>query len=182
MPSTSLVVTYAIAATALSYLIYFDYKRRNSPDFRRHLKKSTKKHERAKTVAAEAEQNQLKTKIETSLRESLQNDPLPEGLEEREKFFVAEVARADDMLNSGDGNHFEAALAFYRALRVYPSPVDLLGIYDKSLKAPTLDILRMMIIIEPPQAIASVLNNAAAAGGLSGAGLESLANRDLNVD
>jgi len=40
---------------------------------------------------------------------------------------------------------FEAALEFYRAMKVYPSPGDLLGIYDSTVKKEVLDILAEMI-------------------------------------
>ena len=142
----------------VSYLIYFDYKRRNSPEFRRQLRKSAKKHQKAKELAAEASKNEFKTKIEQVLKDSLVNDPIPEGLKEREKFFGEEVARADELLNTpGETNQVDAALAFYRALRVYPSPIDLLNLYDKSLKPPVLEILRTMVVLEPPPSLVSVL-------------------------
>lgn len=32
--------------------------------------------------------------------------------------------------------HLPAALAFYRALRVYPSPLELIAIYDKTVPPP----------------------------------------------
>jgi import receptor subunit TOM20 len=146
----------------VGYLFYFDYKRRNSPDFRKQLKKTAKKHAKQQEAAAEADKNELKNKVRKILQDSLKNDPIPESLQEREKFFVDEVARADELLTKpGDENEIHAALAFYRALRVYPSPVDLLNIYDKSLKPPVLEILRAMIVIEPPPAIANIMGEAA---------------------
>ena len=39
----------------------------------------------------------------------------------------------------------EAALCFYKALKVYPQPRDLISIYDKTVPKPVLDILAEMI-------------------------------------
>lgn len=43
----------------------------------------------------------------------------------------------------------EAALCFYRALKVYPQPRDLIGIYDKTVPKPIIDILAEMIAADP---------------------------------
>lgn len=163
MPSTSAIITSAVAASAIGYLVYFDYKRRNDPQFRRNLKKAEQKYKKEKELLASAEKEQLKTQIEQALRDSLANDPVPASLEEREKFFVSEIARADELLNQGESQAIPAALAFYRALSVYPSPVDLLGIYDKSVRQPVLDILRTMVLLEPPAALKNVFGGSAAA-------------------
>jgi import receptor subunit TOM20 len=141
--------------------VYFDYKRRSSVEFRKQLKKSAKKHIKEQKLAAEVGKSELRSKIQTVVKESLENDPLPDGLQEREKFFLAEVQRADELSNAGEAEYLNAALAFYRALRVYPNPVDLLNIYDKTLKEPIMDILRIMILLDPPPAIASALGGAA---------------------
>jgi len=39
----------------------------------------------------------------------------------------------------------EAALCFYKALKVYPQPKDLIGIYDKTVPKEILEILAEMI-------------------------------------
>lgn len=43
----------------------------------------------------------------------------------------------------------EAALCFYKALKVYPQPGDLIQIYDKTVPKPILDILAEMIASDP---------------------------------
>lgn len=43
----------------------------------------------------------------------------------------------------------EAALCFYKALKVYPQPSDLISIYDKTVPKPVLDILAEMIATDP---------------------------------
>ena len=43
----------------------------------------------------------------------------------------------------------EAALCFYKALKVYPQPSDLISIYDKTVPKPILDVLADMIALDP---------------------------------
>ncbi|KAF5101792.1 hypothetical protein D0Z00_000654 [Geotrichum galactomycetum] len=173
MPSSSTIITSAVAVSAISYLVYFDYKRRNDAEFRRSLRKAERNFNKQRESAATAELAERKTKIQLALKNSLLNDPLPVSAAEREQFFVAEISRADELINistatgSEDG-YIQAALAFYRALSVYPNPIDLLSIYDKSIKQPVLDIFRTMVLLEPPEAIKSSFESSALAGGLGG--------------
>jgi len=46
-------------------------------------------------------------------------------------------------------DQIEAALCFYKALKVYPQPSDLISIYDKTVPKPVLDILAEMIAADP---------------------------------
>ena len=46
-------------------------------------------------------------------------------------------------------DQIEAALCFYKALKVYPQPGDLINIYDKTVPKPVLDILAEMIATDP---------------------------------
>lgn len=148
----------------VSYLVYFDYRRRNDAEFRRQLKKTERKYLKEKEMLVNAEQNVLKVQIEKALKDSLAKDPLPEDMAARENFFVSEIARADELIDLGESQAIPAALAFYRALSVYPNPVDLLSIYDKSVKEPVLSILRTMLLIEPPATIKNVFGGSAAGG------------------
>ena len=43
----------------------------------------------------------------------------------------------------------EAALCFYRALKVYPQPSDLMKIYDKTVPKAVISILAEMIAYDP---------------------------------
>lgn len=57
----------------------------------------------------------------------------PTEVEEREAYFMNEVAVGEQLLAQGDGKAVEAALCFYRALKVYPDQKNLLGIYEKTV-------------------------------------------------
>lgn len=50
-----------------------------------------------------------------------------------------------EILIETGNNNIEAALCFYKALKVYPQPKDLISIYDKTVPRAVLDILAEMI-------------------------------------
>lgn len=52
-------------------------------------------------------------------------------------------------MSSLGSKQVEAALCFYKALKVYPQPKDLIGIYDKTVPKPVIDILAEMIAQDP---------------------------------
>ena len=45
-------------------------------------------------------------------------------------------------------DQIQAALAFYRALKVYPQPKDLISIYDKTVPKEVLEILAEMVAMD----------------------------------
>lgn len=45
-------------------------------------------------------------------------------------------------------DQIEAALAFYKALKVYPQPKDLISIYDKTVPKEVLEILAEMVAMD----------------------------------
>ena len=54
----------------------------------------------------------------------------------------------------------DTALCFYKALKVYPQPSDLINIYDKTVPKPVLDILAEMIASDPGIRVAAFPNSA----------------------
>ena len=63
-----------------------------------------------------------------------------------------------------EASEIDAALHFYKALKVYPQPSDLIGIYDKTVPKPVLDVLADMIALDPSIPVRSF------GGGGSGSG------------
>lgn len=45
-------------------------------------------------------------------------------------------------------DQIEAAIAFYKALKVYPQPKDLISIYDKTVPKEVLEILAEMVAMD----------------------------------
>jgi import receptor subunit TOM20 len=134
--------------SCISSAIYFDHRRRTDPGFRRQLKKESKRQARAAKEEAEAQTAKQRQAVRAAVEEAKQ-EGFPAEVEEREAYFMQEVARGETL--SGDGtrdndivtrnlakhstgtDNVEAALCFYKALKVYPTPSDLISIYDKTV-------------------------------------------------
>ncbi|KAF9694325.1 hypothetical protein EKO04_007473 [Ascochyta lentis] len=146
---TSTVVAISVGTLVtglLAYAVYFDNKRRNDPEFRKALKKESKRTQRAAKEEAEHHGAEQKKAIRDAV--ALANEEgFPKDPEEVEAYFMQEVAQGEGMVQKGADN-VEAALCFYRALKVYPNPRELINIYDKTVPKPVLDILAEMIAVD----------------------------------
>ncbi|KAF2720616.1 protein import receptor MAS20 [Polychaeton citri CBS 116435] len=143
----ALGVVGTLSACALGYAIYFDHKRRSDPEFRRSLKKQHKKVSKAIESEAKAGEVAQKEKIKRVVNEA-NEEGFPRDPEETEGYFMQEVARGESMCQDGS-DPVDAALCFYKALKVYPQPRELINIYDKTVPKPILDILAEMIAVDP---------------------------------
>lgn len=121
---------------------------------------------RAAKEEAEAQGAQQKQAIREAVEEA-KEDGFPTDVEEREAYFMNEVGKGESLCQDGmctrawawnsrdtdaDGligsSQLDAALCFYRALKVYPQPKDLISIYDKTVPKPVIDILAEMIAMD----------------------------------
>ncbi|KAG9242561.1 mitochondrial import receptor subunit tom-20 [Calycina marina] len=146
MVQTSTIVAASVGTFAtglLAYAVYFDHKRRNDPNFRKQLKKESRKQLRAAKEEAEAESLRARGLARQKVDEA-KEEGFPEESDEKEAYFMQEVQRGEEMSSDGSMS-LESALAFYKALKVYPTPGDLISIYDKTVPKPVLDILAEMI-------------------------------------
>jgi mitochondrial import receptor subunit TOM20 len=126
LASTGLILTGTLA-----YALYFDHRRRTDPDFRKNLKRQHKKISRESQEASKAAERSQKERIKRSVDQA-NEDGFPTDPEETESYFMQEVARGETMCQDGS-DPVEAALCFYRALKVYPQPRELITIYDKTV-------------------------------------------------
>ncbi|KZZ90442.1 Protein import receptor MAS20-related protein [Moelleriella libera RCEF 2490] len=161
--STVVTATVATAATAIvGYAIYFDYRRRSHAEFRRDLRRNERRQVRAVKEEAEAmtrrQRDALKARVDEAKEEGF-----PSGVEERETYFNEQVMTGE-MLSSDPTKSVESALAFYKGLKVYPAPSDLIKIYDSTVPKPILDILAEMIAYDSSLDIRS---RPAGAGGIN---------------
>jgi import receptor subunit TOM20 len=149
-PSTIAAISVGTVVTGfLAYAVYFDHKRRNDPDFRKQLKRESKRTQRAAKEQEEAQGAEQKKAIREAVA-SANEEGFPKDPEEVEAYFMQEVAQGEGMVQKGmhkdyynrgpqDANccagadNVEAALCFYRALKVYPNPRELINIYDKTV-------------------------------------------------
>lgn len=100
---TSTIVAMSVGAVAtglLAYAVYFDHKRRSDPEFRKALKRESKRQARAAKEEAEAQGAQqrklVKEAVERVLEEGFPKDP-----EEVEAYFMQEVARGEGLCQDG---------------------------------------------------------------------------------
>ena len=131
-PTTiALTLTATLATAGLAYALYFDHRRRHDLTFRRALKKQHRASAKAAEQDAKASEQTQKQKIKAMVVEA-NEEGFPKDPEETEGYFMQEVARGEGMCTDGS-DPLEAALCFYRALKVYPQPRELISIYDKTV-------------------------------------------------
>lgn len=167
------------AAGIVAYAVYFDYSRRSSPDFRRKLKKRAAKQEHQKAKAQEETRKARMNAVKKVLADDLAANPLPTDITKKEEFFMLQVATGEQLANNPE-TKTEAALAFYKALAVYPNPTDIMGIYQKTVPEDVYELLVMMIAFQPPATISNIIGGA---GGISGAAsAAAVATEELKPD
>lgn len=167
---TSVIVAASVGTVVtgfLAYAIYFDHKRRTDPEFRKALKRESRRQARAAREEAEAEGAQQQEAIKSAFKEATE-EGFPSGIEEKEAFFMSEVAKGEQLCQDGT-DQIEAALCFYKALKVYPQPKDLIGIYDKTVPKEVLEILADIVAMDNSLALGDSFGGS---GSDSGHGVE----------
>jgi import receptor subunit TOM20 len=100
-PSTIAAISAGTIVTGLlAYAVYFDHKRRNDPEFRKQLKKETKRQQRAAKEEAEAHGAEQKKAIREAV-ERANEEGFPKDPEEVEAYFMQEVAQGEGMVQKG---------------------------------------------------------------------------------
>ncbi|KAI0796857.1 hypothetical protein C8Q75DRAFT_214382 [Abortiporus biennis] len=131
----------------LAYAVYFDYKRRNDAEFRRKLRKEKKKaNKNAPATQPSAGGPSAGPAVITAeeLKSSLAKiraEDLPATSEEKEQYFMQQVGLGEQLALQGPAFQLPAAMCFFRALRVYPSPVELIMIYQKTVPEPVFKLV-----------------------------------------
>jgi len=77
--------------------------------------------------AEKLQKQRVKQTIEDAIAEGF-----PTDADEKEALFMEEVGAGERMSSLG-ADPMESALHFYRAMKVYPQPIELLGIYEKTV-------------------------------------------------
>ncbi|KAL0089415.1 MAS20 protein import receptor-domain-containing protein [Phycomyces blakesleeanus] len=147
-PQTIALATAGVAATAgLGYLIYFDYKRRNDPSLKKKLRRERKKAAK-ETKSAEEEAKAKAIKLIEDVMAAVDKEVFPESPEEKEKYFMAQVAAGESLCNQGEAFYNDSVLPFYTALKVYPAPLELIMIYQKTIPEPVFQIVVSIMALE----------------------------------
>ncbi|WQF80348.1 Putative protein import receptor MAS20 [Colletotrichum destructivum] len=146
MAQTSTIVTASVAAAVtglVAYAAFFDYQRRNKAEFRRELRRNERKQHKAEKEEAEQETVRQRQAIKRAV-DAAKEEGFPTDVEQKEAYFLQQVSEGE-VLAQDPTRVVDAALAFYRGLKVYPTPGDLISIYDKTVAKPILDVLAEMI-------------------------------------
>ncbi|KAK3810422.1 MAG: MAS20 protein import receptor-domain-containing protein [Linnemannia elongata] len=136
-----------LAVATVGYAIYFDQKRRNDPEFRRKLKKEKK---RAMKQQKEEEKKKT-TKTAQSAEEalaSIKEDDFPTSMEEREKFCMDQLSTGEALFTRGPEGYDMAAICFYKALKVYPAPAELVMVYQKTIPPEVFTLVMGMLSMD----------------------------------
>lgn len=88
----------------IAYAIYFDHKRRTDPNFRKQLKKESKRQAKAAKEEAEAHTERQKEVIKAVVLEA-KEDGFPVDVEEKEAYFMSEVARGEGLSSDGESRN-----------------------------------------------------------------------------
>lgn len=134
MPSLTAIALTSVGILttgALAYAFYFDHRRRTDAEFRKALKKQHKKVSKIQEQEAKASERSQKERVRRAVDEA-NEEGFPSDPEETEGYFMQEVARGEGMCTDGS-DPVDAALCFYKALKVYPQPTELISIYDKTV-------------------------------------------------
>ncbi|WVQ81828.1 hypothetical protein IAT38_003955 [Cryptococcus sp. DSM 104549] len=140
-------LTAAVAVTGLlGYAVYFDYMRRNSTEFRRGLRRQEKK----LVAAAEAQAQAKKEANAKALKDGLiaiNSEPVPTNPDQIEAYFAEQASEGEKFATMGPDFYVPSALCFFRALRVYHSPGQLLEAYQRIVPGPILALILELIKI-----------------------------------
>lgn len=89
-----------IVTGVLAYALYFDHKRRNDPEFRKQLKRESKRTQRAAKEEAEHQGAEQKKAIREAVNRA-NEEGFPKDQEEIEAYFMQEVAQGEGMVQKG---------------------------------------------------------------------------------
>lgn len=159
MPRGALLTGVAAACALFGYAVYFDYQRRTDPEFRKQLKKRSKKHQIEIKAKAEASKRAKQDEIVRFLTNELVKDPPRElNSENVQTMFMKYVGEGESLANM-PGKELNSAVKFYKALTIYPRPGDLLNIYERTIPPHIYENLVMMLEQLPPPNMASLFKD-----------------------
>ncbi|KAH9927200.1 MAS20-domain-containing protein [Epithele typhae] len=152
-PSTALTITaVTVLGGLVAYAVWFDHRRRNDKDFRKKLRKDKKK------VTKQTQQDQSASASVSGLGsinvspEDIKAQMVKIGSEEppatpqqKEVYFMAQIEAGDQFVARGPLFFVDAAACFYRAFRVYPSPVEFIMMLQNQLPQPIFELFMQFV-------------------------------------
>jgi import receptor subunit TOM20 len=109
--STIVAISVGTILTGLvGYAVYFDHKRRSDPEFRRSLKRESKRQAKAQKAEQEASAANARKEIAALVRE-MNEEGYPSDTEQKEKFFLANMAQGEELISSKFGSYQNTQLS-----------------------------------------------------------------------
>jgi import receptor subunit TOM20 len=108
--------------------------------------------ERERKKAAKQEKIQKEQEISTvegliaSVLKAVGEEEFPESAEEKEAYFMEKVALGEAFCKEGHDD--DAVLPFYKALKIYPAPLELIMIYQKTVPEKVFRIIVNLMAVE----------------------------------
>ncbi|KAI8887040.1 protein import receptor MAS20 [Backusella circina FSU 941] len=142
------LISAGVAITAtVGYMIYWDSKRRSDPAFRKQLRRERKLAAKASKDAEVSSKESKLQLLERVIVESAQ-EQYPTSPEGKEKYFMDMVSQGETLCAQGPEYYDSAILPFYKALKVYPAPQELLMIYQKTLPEQVFTTITSILLTE----------------------------------
>lgn len=89
-----------LLTSILAYAVYFDHRRQTDPQFRKALKRESRKVAKAAQEEQEAQGAQQKEAIKAAVHEALE-EGFPTDTEDKEAYFMNEVGRGETLCQDG---------------------------------------------------------------------------------
>ena len=83
-----------------------------------------------------------------SILDKVAQETFPESPEEKEAYFMAKVSEGETLCGQGEAYYDDSVEPFYMALKVYPAPLELIMIYQKSLPEKVFRIVVNLMALE----------------------------------
>ncbi|KPI39395.1 Mitochondrial import receptor subunit tom20 [Cyphellophora attinorum] len=89
-------------------------------------------------------EQKLDQEIQAAVKEATE-EGFPTAIEEQEKYFHQQIAHGEELAGKGS-NPMQAALCFYKGLKVYSDPTSLWDIYKSTVPGEVMKIVRIMLV------------------------------------
>ncbi|CAG8572072.1 469_t:CDS:2, partial [Racocetra persica] len=147
-----------LGVIGIGYVIYWDYMRQNDREFRKKWKREKKRAEKLRQEAAEVAKDRTTAFVKKAVDE-VSKENFPTDVAAKEKYFMDQVSNGETLLAEGKERHLDAALCFYKALKVYPNPVELIMIYQKTVPEAVVNVIYEMMSFEVKKKKAEYFEN-----------------------
>ncbi|KAI8449724.1 mitochondrial import receptor chain [Phakopsora pachyrhizi] len=144
----------SLLTLGLSYCFYFDYKRRNDPVFRKKLIKEQRKAANQRKFDSNNSSKEAELVLAAAVA-AVNAEPLPTTPTGKENYFMEQVGMGEMLAGRMPQGAVPAAIAFFKAYKVYPSPQELMMIYQRTMPPEVFAIVVEMIKLDVNQAIKS---------------------------